>query len=100
MINVYNAQIGQYATIGKRMMLRALSFRLAEQIGLKDTFARPSTPDYPRQITLQWVGVDSAHNRPADECATLGKAIENELERLKLPDVADWGKGYVWIFLN
>lgn len=88
------------AAIGKRTMLRALSFRLAEQIGLEDIFARPWTPDHPRQITLQWDGVDSANNRPADECATMGQTIEAEIDAMGLPDVVDWGKGYVWIFLN
>lgn len=88
------------AAVGKRETLQAIAFRLAEELNLGSAFAAPCTPDPPRQITLQWVGVDSAHNRPADECATLGKAIEKELKRLKLPDVADWGKGYVWIFLN
>lgn len=97
---IAHTKMSDYAAIGKRMMLRALAFRFAKQLDLGETFAAPCTPDPPRQITLQWVGVDSAHNRPADECATLGKAIEKELERLGLPDVADWGKGYVWIFLN
>lgn len=91
--------IEAYANIGKRMMLQRLSFRLSTQTG-SGAFAAPRTPDPPRQITLQWVGIDSGRNRAADECATLGQAIEEELERLKLPDVADWGKGYVWIFLN
>lgn len=84
----------------KRDKLQTIAFRLAEELNLGSAFAAPCTPDPPRQITLQWVGVDSSRNRPADECATLGKAIEEELERLKLPDVADWGKGYVWIWTN
>lgn len=89
-----------YANIGKRMMLQMLAFRLATQIGSNDAFAKLCTPDPPRQITLQWVGVDSSRNRAADECATLGRALEAELERMGLPDVVDWGKGYVWILLN
>ena len=91
--------IEAYANIGKRMMLQKLSFRLSTQTA-GGAFAKPCTPDPPRQITLQWVGIDSGRNRAADECATLGKAIEAELERMGLPDVVDWGKGYVWIFLN
>ena len=90
----------QYAKLGRKALLELMAHRIAKDLGLCNAFARPVRPTHERMITLEWVGPETGRNRPGDECARLGMAIEAELEAQGLPHVADWSDYYVNVFLN
>lgn len=91
----------QYAKLGRKAMLELMAHRVAKDIGLGKAFSRPVRPTHERMVTLEWVGNDTSWNRPWDECARLGRAIQAALEAdQKSFDVADWSKYHVNIFLN
>lgn len=90
----------KYAKLGRKAMIELMAHRVAKDIGLGKTFARPVRPTHERMVTLEWVGEETSRNRSRDECARLGMAIEAELEALGLPHIADWSGYYVNIGLN
>lgn len=109
---MYNTkQLYDYAAIGRKMMARAqimataaqieaAAYKIADEIGLGGVFRQPPRYERGRQITLMWAGDDSSRNRPADECATLGCAIEEHLAASRSLHVVDWTSDYVYIILN
>lgn len=90
----------QYAKLGRKALLELMAHRVAKELGLGSVFTRPPRSTHERMVTLEWVGEESSRNRPRDECARLGMAIEAGLEALGLSHVADWSGYHVNVFLN
>lgn len=90
----------KYAKLGRKALLELMAHRIAKGLGLGKAFARPVRPTHERMVTLERAGEETSRNRPRDECARLGMAIEAELEAAKSPHVVDWSTHYVNVFLN